>query len=107
MHQSNGYVVLLNLQQDASGNLTGSASTRGLSANNVTGTVNASNIHLVIPWNGGATSEGVYDGNLTANPHSWGCHFEGSTFDDKTPENARPTATWWSDGMNFEPCWNG
>jgi hypothetical protein len=107
MHQDNGYDVALNLQQDANGNLTGSATTRGLQAiNTVTGKVTLSTIRLIIPWN--ANSEGVYDANLESNPNSWGCSFpHGTTYDDKTPPNARATAKWWSDGMNFEPCPNG
>jgi hypothetical protein len=55
MVQDNGYTVNLNIssQDPVTGHLTGTASTRGMTSNHVTGTETDHSIDLNIPWDTG------------------------------------------------------
>lgn len=96
MHQSNGFKVNLNLTQHGT-SVTGTANTKGMSSNNVSGTVDNHSIDLEIPWSSGPI--GIYHGENTQNKFALpGGYFTGSTY-DKTRPTSR--ATWSSDGVNL------
>jgi hypothetical protein len=94
IQDGNGYTITVNLQLDG-GNITGTASTQGLYAANVTGTVDDNHIHLVMPWN--ANSVGIYDGYKTPNKYSLpGSYLDGHTCDQKTPTAC---SHWYSENL--------
>ena len=96
--QDNGYTVnlVINSQDPVTGQLTGTASTRGMSSGNVTGTVTSHGIDLNIPWNTGPI--GDYHGERTANKFALpGGYFTGETHDEKSAA----TSPWHSDGVTL------
>jgi hypothetical protein len=96
--QSNGYRVNVNLTQDGP-NVSGSARTldNKLSSGGVTGTVDGSSIHLLIPWT--PNSEGKYDGSWTANTVGDGSgYLKGTTCDQ---HHLEVCASWSSEGITF------
>jgi hypothetical protein len=67
MAQDNGYTVNLNIsgQDPVTGHLTGTASTRGMTSNRVTGTVTDHSIDLNIPWDTGPIGDITRTGDRT------------------------------------------
>lgn len=96
MHQTNGYTVNLNLTQHET-SVTGTANTRGMSSNNVSGKVDDHSIDLEIPWTSG--SVGIYHGENTQNKFALpGGYFTGHT-EDRTHPGSK--AEWSSNGLNL------
>ena len=86
LHQRGGTVVTLDLTQDGSGRLYGSASYSGGDGTVRVGRVDGLGIFFIIRWRNGA--EGRYEGRLGADRR-----LSGTTFDLRTPSSQ---ATWFT-----------
>ncbi|MDH6128260.1 hypothetical protein [Kitasatospora sp. GP82] len=87
LHQSNGFAVTLDVTQDGSGRLYGTASAGGTVGTIEEGSVDGASIFFTIGWSNG--SKGRYTGSLGPDRR-----LSGTTFDLNNPSSQ---ATWFTD----------